>query len=297
MLAQGIHGHEVLPSVDLVLDTIAMVACVVLTALAWARFRERHVIASSYHAAAFLALAVAYAIAVLTSLQRTADLGGLAQPEDTQVLVFAVARLAAAILFVIAGVFTSRRTYGWNPVWILVAPTLGVPGRGTSWDASSGPPPAALLIVVFDDPTGLPHIAPFGAVIHLVTSALFFVGAYVSRGLWHAGRAVSDGWIAVGLVFAGFAELHWTLYPSAHPGQVVDGRPAAPRLLRVPAGRPGELPSARASASCEPRTSSSRSCATPRWSARRPRSARGWRASCTTGWHRTCGWPSCGPAS
>ena len=56
--------------------------------------------------------------------------------------------------------------------------------------------------------------------IHLATSVLFFVGAYVSRNLWHAGRSVIDGWIAVGLVFAGFAELQWTLYPSAHPGQV-----------------------------------------------------------------------------
>ena len=42
----------------------------------------------------------------------------------------------------------------------------------------------------------------------------------MSRNLWHAGRSVIDGWIAVGLVFAGFAELQWTLYPSAHPGQV-----------------------------------------------------------------------------
>ena len=82
------------------------------------------------------------------------------------------------------------------------------------------PPPDALLIITFEDPSGLPHITPFGAAIHLTTAAVFFVGAYVSRNLWHAGRSVIDGWIAVGLVFAGFAELHWALYPSAHPGQV-----------------------------------------------------------------------------
>ena len=82
------------------------------------------------------------------------------------------------------------------------------------------PPPGSLLIITFEDSSGLPHITPFGAAVHLTTSALFFAGAYVSRDLWHAGRSVIDGWIAVGLVFAGFAELHWVLYPSAHPGQV-----------------------------------------------------------------------------
>jgi signal transduction histidine kinase len=82
------------------------------------------------------------------------------------------------------------------------------------------PPPDPLQIIVFADASGLPSITPFGALIHVVTSVLFFSGAYVSRRLWREGHAVIDGWIAVGLVFAGFAELHWTLYPSAHPGQV-----------------------------------------------------------------------------
>lgn len=218
VVGQGIHGHEIQPAADLVLDTIAMVVFIALTTLAWARFRERQVIAAAYHAAAFMALAVAYTLAIVVSLQQAASLGGPAEPENAQVLVFAVARLAAAILFVIAGIHTGRSTYGWNPSWILVAPTLAVllaaiVGRLLD-------PRDALLIITFDDPNGLPHITPLGAAIQLTTAALFFVGAYVSRNLWHAGRSVIDGWISVGLVFAGFAELHWALYPSGHPGQV-----------------------------------------------------------------------------
>lgn len=218
VVGQGIHGHEIQPAADLVLDTIAMVVFIALTALAWARFRELHVIAAAYHAAAFMALAVAYTIAVVISLQQAARLGGPAEPDGVQVLVFAVSRFSAAILFVIAGIHTGRPTYGWNPSWILVAPTLAVLLAalvGRLFD-----PPDALLIITFDDPSGLPNNTPFGAAIHLTTAALFFVGAYVSRSLWHAGRSVIDGWISVGLVFAGFAELHWALYPSAHPGQV-----------------------------------------------------------------------------
>jgi signal transduction histidine kinase len=218
VLVRGIHGHEIQPAADLVLDTIALVVFIALTTLAWARFRERHVIAAAYHAAAFMALSVAYGVAVVTSLQQGASVGGPAEPEGVQVLVFAVAQFAAAILFVIAGIRTGRPTYGWNPAWILVAPTLAVLAAalvGRLFD-----PPDALLILTFDDPSGLPHITPFGAAIHIVTAVVFFVGAFVSRNLWHASHSVIDGWIAVGLVFAGFAELHWVPYPSAHPGQV-----------------------------------------------------------------------------
>ena len=216
-----------------------MVVFIALTSLAWARFRERHVVAAAYHAAAFLALAVAYSIAVVTSLQQAANLGGLGEPENVQVLVFAVARLAAAILFVLAGLFTRRPSYGWNPTWILVAPTLAVFAAALV-GAMFDPPPDALLIITFEDSSGLPHITPFGAAVHLTTSALFFVGAYVSRDLWHAGHSVIDGWIAVGLVFAGFAELHWVLYPSAHPGQVSTADLLRPGLLGMPAGGDGK---------------------------------------------------------
>ena len=222
VLLPGVHGHAIVPAIDLVIDTVALVACATLTALAWARFREGHVIAAAYHASAFLALAAAYAIAVLTSLVQSASVSGLMDPENVQVLVFAVAQLAAAVLFVIAGAFTKRRTYGWHPPMIVVTPVIAVLGAYVV-GLRVGPPPDALQIVGFLDGSGLPHITPFGAVVHLVTAALFFRGAYFSRALWRGDHAVIDGWIAVGLVFAGFAELQWMLYPSAHPGQVSTG--------------------------------------------------------------------------
>lgn len=222
LLVPGVHGHAILPTVDLVLDTVALVAFASLTALAWARFRERRMIAAVYHAAAFQALAVAYGIAVLVSLRHSNSIGTLAEPENAQTLVFAVAQLGAAVMFMLAGTFTGRRTYGWGPGWIMVAPTLAVllAGLVGMW---IDPPPDLLQIVSFTDGSGLAHSTPFGAVVHLATCGLFFAGASASRALWHANHAVIDGWIAVGLVFAGFAALHWTLYPSAHPGQVSTG--------------------------------------------------------------------------
>ena len=214
----GIHGHAVLPTADLVLDTVALIVSGILTALAYARFRERQAIAAIYQAAAFLVLTVAYGLALIVSLQHGTSIGSLAEPEDAQTLVFAVANLAAATLFVVSGVFTARRTYGWLPSWILLAPALAV--LLAALIARLVPPPDALRIITLPDASGLPTSTPFGAVVHLATASLFFGGAFVSRSLWRANRAVIDGWIALGLVFAGFAELHRVIYPSAHPGQV-----------------------------------------------------------------------------
>jgi signal transduction histidine kinase len=222
MLLPPIHGHVLVPTVDLVMDTVALVVCTMLTALAWARFRESQVVAAVYQAAAFLALSVAFGVAVLVTLRQSEDFGGLVNPVNVQVLVFAVAHLAAAVLFVIAGVLKSRPSYGWSPYSILVAPTLGVLLAGLI-GLVVDPPPVAVQIIAFPDPSGLPEITPFGAVVQIVTASVFFLGAYVSRRLWHAERAIVDGWIAVGLVFAGFGELHWMFYPSAHPGQASTG--------------------------------------------------------------------------
>ena len=57
--------------------------------------------------------------------------------------------------------------------------------------------------------------------------------------------------------------------------------------------RRADRPARPASGQCRAR----RAARLPRWSARRSRSAPGSPASCMTGWPRTSGWPSCGPAS
>jgi hypothetical protein len=72
LVLAGIHGHATLPAVDLVVDTVALVACALVTALAWTRFREHGVIAALYHAAAFLALAVAYGLDPCSTASSTA---------------------------------------------------------------------------------------------------------------------------------------------------------------------------------------------------------------------------------
>ena len=53
---------------DLALDTTATVILIALTTLAWARFRERNVIAAACHSGAFVALSTAYGVAVVVSV-------------------------------------------------------------------------------------------------------------------------------------------------------------------------------------------------------------------------------------
>ncbi len=222
MLLLGTHGHAAVPVLDLVLDTIAFFACVALTALAWARFRESVATAAIYHASAFMVLATGYGIALVISLVHSSSIADLGEPEGIQSLVFALSRLAAAMLFVVAGTFVTRASYGRQPVRILVLPTLLVVGAALA-GAILGPPPPALEILHLDQHEGLPHITAFGAAVHLSVASLFFAGAYASRRLWRSGQSVIDAYIAVGLIFAGFGELIWTMFPSAHPGQVSIG--------------------------------------------------------------------------
>jgi len=59
-----------------------------------------------------------------------------------------------------------------------------------------------------------------GAVVQLVTAALFAWSALLARDLWCRDRAVADKYIAVGLVVAAFAQIMAAVYPGTHPGPV-----------------------------------------------------------------------------
>ena len=116
VLLPGIHGHAIVPAIDLVIDTVALVACATLTALGLGSFPRKPRCHGRLPGERFLVLAAAYGIAVVVSLHRSATIRGLAEPEDVQVLVFAVAQLAAAVLFVMAGDFSRLADVWMAPV-------------------------------------------------------------------------------------------------------------------------------------------------------------------------------------
>ncbi len=225
-LAPGIHAHMVAPAVDLAMDTTAAVVSISLTALAWVRYGERREPIALYQASAFLALAVAYGIAVGLSLGRDAAPETLDVPSDPQAWVFAVARILAASLLIVGGTAMQRRDELRRPRVILLAP--GVAVAAIALIGSAAPDAAARIPLLAYDPDGLPDITPAGTVVQLAITTLYFGAAAAVHAMWLRDRAIVDAWISVALVFAAFAEIHWILYPSGHPGQV-----ASADLLRL----------------------------------------------------------------
>ena len=221
VMVPAIHGHEVAPAIDLVLDTIAALVSITVAALAWLRSREQHWSHLVYSAAAFLALGVAYGAAVVVSLGRDAVPATLGDPTLAPTYVLLAARLTAAAVLAIGGVLAGRSLAPGRARLVLLAPALlvllsmAIAYLG-SW------PPLPVLTIIEHDPAGspLPMITPLGAVVQVFAAGLFFAAALQRRAVWKRNQQIGDAWLAVGLLFAAFAELHWAMYPSGHPGQV-----------------------------------------------------------------------------
>ncbi len=218
VVVPGIHGHAILPALDLVLDTIATVVCIVLTTLAWARFRERRVIAAAYHAAAFMALSVAYGIAVLVTLQEGGEPGRAREHPGACVRSRPVRRgdpLRRRRRLHANG----RRTAGTPPgSWLHRPSSCSSP---PSWAGRSSPPPDVLQIVAFPDATRVAAHHPAGRGHPLRHGRPVLRGAYVSRSLWRC-RARGDRRVDRHRprVSPPSRSCSGSLYPSAHPGQV-----------------------------------------------------------------------------
>ena len=217
----AIHGHVVAPAIDLVLDTIATIVSLSVAVLAWVRFSEQREPHAIYRAGGFLALAVAYGTAVAVSLGRDAEPTTLGVPNTIQTYVFLAAWILSAATLLLGGLAATRRAVVRRPRLVLLAPGLVIVlaiviGYSASW------PPLPVLVIIEPDPSGtaLPVITPLGVVVQAITAAMFIAAALVSRALWRRDRRIGDAWIASGLLFAAFAELHWAMYPSGHPGQV-----------------------------------------------------------------------------
>ena len=219
--APVVHGHGVAPAVDLVLDTVATVVSGSVTFLAWARFAERRASIALFQSAAFLCLTIAYGTAVLISLGRDANPAGLADPNPVQTYYFALARALAAAMLVLAGTAIGTRIAVRKPTLILLGP--GVLLFSTILIATViawSPPRSAWLATVDPDGSGLPAANLFGTIVQVCISLLFLRAAVVCRERWRRDRSIGDGGMAVGLVFAAFAEIHWIAYPAGHPGQI-----------------------------------------------------------------------------
>ncbi len=216
----AIHGHIVAPALDLVLDTVAVVISGSVAVLAWVRFRERREPIAAFQAAAFLPLTIAYVAAISVTVARDAANGARPVVAGEQEYVFALARVLTAVLLVAAGVPIVARAGIRRPFVLITAPAVLMVVTVWLLYGQGLPGLPALVTAGLNDPAGLPTITPFGTALQLVVATLFLAAAWSMRRLRRRSGSIADAYVALGLLFAGFAEIHWILYPSSHPAQV-----------------------------------------------------------------------------
>ena len=216
-------GHWVDPATDLVLDTIALVATSSAAVLWRLRYSSGHQSIWLFQSAAFLVLAMADATAVATGIavggspetaRSTAALG------HAQFLVWTIARTLAATLMVVGGVRALRGSRTVHPRAVLVAPGLlmlaAIALVFTLGDA-------LLPLFTMAPPSGessqVPHLSTnlLGSAVLVLGSLLFLWAASLTRRLRDRDGLVGQANVAIGLVFAAFAQLQQALFPSVHP--------------------------------------------------------------------------------
>jgi signal transduction histidine kinase len=216
-LAPGTLPRIVAPALDLTLDTIALVVTGCVATLAWLRYHESRDDHAAYLAAAFLALALADAAAVVaTLLQRPDSTLSTAEPDAEQLVVFLAGHLVCGSFMLagairgLRGTFQGQRAYPLAAVWIAMLVVIAL-----VW--LRGPVP---LLVVVPPGGGAPHLTALGVALNLVAGALFAASAVLYRRLGTREASVGDRYIAIGLLIGSFALLHSAVYPETHPGPV-----------------------------------------------------------------------------
>lgn len=209
----------VAPSLDLALDSIALVVTSLVATLSWIRFREGQHPFALYQATAFLVLTITYLRAVIDTvgIDPTAPLTS-SEPGHEQFYVFIAGRLVAATLLVIGGAFALRGRQEPHPTRVVVLGIVAAVAIAVlAHPVSSLLPP---LLGLPEPAAGGADVTPLGSALQLVGAALFLGAVVVYRRLWLRDRSVADAFVTAGLLFAGFAMAIGASTAGSHPGPV-----------------------------------------------------------------------------
>ena len=226
----GVHVRVVAPTLALVLETVAALVTLSVAVLAWVRYRGRGDPVALFQAAAFVVLALADSLGLgLQTIGLDAQAGmALSAPGQAPLYVHALARIVAAVLLVIGGRDSLRHLRPRLPRLVLVGPAIAMLLAFALVEVSCGVVaparvdsvrgPGAALVPSPDG--GLPSTTVLGAAVELVVAALFLGAAALSRRLYRRDGSIGDAYLAVGLVFAAFAQAATAVYPGSYAGLV-----------------------------------------------------------------------------
>ena len=222
-------GHWVDPAADLVLDTVALVATASAAVLWWLRYSEGHQSIWLYQSAAFLVLAMADAVAVALAVgvgSSQATIGSAAATGQAQWFVWTIARTLAAILLVVGGATSLRGGRADHPTAVVTAPGLLMLAVIALVFASGDVLfPLFTIMLPVSASSGISHLSAnlLGSAVLVLGSLSFLWAAGLTRRLRDRDGLVGQSYVAIGLVFAAFAQLQQVLFPSVHPLEVSSG--------------------------------------------------------------------------
>ncbi len=219
----GLHVRLVAPSLDLALDTVTTLVTMTVAALGWARFRERGEPVALFQAAAFLALAIADGLALTLMISGLDGRAGMAlsSPGQAPLYVFTAAPLLAAVLLVTGTLDALRHRRPRWPGFVLAGSALAMLLLVSLAEAG-----AASLPPLGSSGGGsgaLPAPTPLGAATGVLVAGLYLWAAALTRRLHRRDHSIADGYLAVGLVVAAFAQVASALYPGTYTGLVTSG--------------------------------------------------------------------------
>jgi signal transduction histidine kinase len=232
VVVPGLRTSIVAPSLDLVLDTLTTVVTLSVAVLAWVRFRQRGDPFAAFQAAAFLVLAIANGLTVIVATMGLDVQAGmaLASPGQAPIYVFTIARIFAAELLVLGSLASLReRLVDHGPAIVLgSAVTMVLAIALVEVGADRLPPLASIGLPALA--SGTPAAAPFpsallplGAIAQVLAASLFLWAAGLSRRLHRRDGLIGDRYLAIGFVFAAFAQVHTAIFPGTYSGLVTSG--------------------------------------------------------------------------
>jgi signal transduction histidine kinase len=227
-LGTAIVHHEL----DVVLQTASALAAGAVGALAWARWREAGEIAALYQASAFLILAVLNAVTLAFALSPLALTLQMTPSDPGQLPVYILVgrRLAAGALLALGAIAALR---GWDAKhrsvdWVVPGPLLALLGLlfvGAVLRDSLPPLLGEPAIAALErDPTGtVVALAGPLTIVQGIIGLIYVVVAYLYWRLHARDGQPLHAYLALGMVIAGFGQVHFAIHPGTYTSLVTTG--------------------------------------------------------------------------
>jgi signal transduction histidine kinase len=217
-------------SLDVALNSLAVLAAASLAALALARYRESGQVAGLFQSGAFLLMAWVTGVNVaVVALKVDGDLGlSLGLPAQLPLYIWSISRVIAAALLLAGGLAAMRGLPAPSDVRrTLLLPIIAISALALILFPLRDLLPAFVdaegIQMLIEEPRiagALPGVTPIAMLLQGTAFVLFIAGVVVYRRTHRHGGPVADGYLAVAILLAAFAELHFAFYPGVYSALV-----------------------------------------------------------------------------